>query len=327
MLGVKKFSILSIWGAVLSSGSVDLWGNEGVSSKAESLLQNANSIAVYLTNSLLTGLLVSLLLVLVIRLLMRNGIHSVPQRGQALVESLIDTLGGILEPIVGKHLFRSVFPLLLGYFVFILIQNLSGLLPGIGSIGFERDGHCLGIFRPMNADLNATLALALIASLAWTYFCVRCVGISGLCGHIFGNKADKKEVHRIVYLLLFFVFFGVGFVECLSIVFRIVSLSFRLYGNVFGGENLLHNMYAMSEFLTSGGLAQTDFYALLHSFSVSLAVLLHWGIRLLGYFLPLPFYFLEFLIGLVQAFVFTLLVAVYIGLICNHDEEELMRKV
>jgi len=90
-------------------------------------------------------------------------------------------------------------------------------------------------------------------------------------------------MHFIVGL----IFILVGFIEVISILFRPVSLSFRLFGNVFGGENLLSNMHG-----------------------------------LMAYFLPVPFYLLEVLIGLIQAFVFTLLVAVYIGLICNHEGGE-----
>jgi F-type H+-transporting ATPase subunit a len=108
---------------------------------------------------------------------------------------------------------------------------------------------------------------------------------------------------------------------------RVISLSFRLYGNIFGGENLLHNIYGMSEFLTSGKVVDTDFYAMLVSFSPVLAVVFNGVMSKLGYFLPLPFYFLEFLVAIVQAFVFTLLVTVYMGLICNHGEEEFVREV
>jgi F-type H+-transporting ATPase subunit a len=103
---------------------------------------------------------------------------------------------------------------------------------------------------------------------------------------IFGNKADKKETPAIIYYPLFVIFFAAGLIELISIGFRPVSLSFRLFGNIFGGENLMHSMSGIQK----------------------------WG-------LPAPFYFLELLIGFVQAFVFTLLVSVYIGLICNHGDE------
>jgi F-type H+-transporting ATPase subunit a len=103
---------------------------------------------------------------------------------------------------------------------------------------------------------------------------------------LFGNKANKKDVPSVLYYFLFVIFGIVGLIEIVSITFRPISLSFRLFGNVFGGENLLHLM--------------TGLYK--------------WG-------LPIPFYFLELLIGFVQALVFTLLVSVYIGLICKHDAE------
>jgi F-type H+-transporting ATPase subunit a len=317
MKKLKKYGVC----AIIFSGSAGAWAAEGLSAKAESLYSGQGTFR-YFTNSFLTGLLISCLIVLVIRLLTRKGVALIPTKGQACIEYLIECVGGILEPIVGKHLFAKAFPLLLGYFIFILIHNLSGLFPGVGSIGWGQGEHWVGIFRPMNADLNATLALAVIATGAWGYFCLKFVGIHGLYEHIFGNKAEKGEIHGAMYGLLFFIFLGVGCVECLSILFRVVSLSFRLYGNVFGGENLLHNMYEMSEFLTSGGLKNTDCYASFASFSPALAAIVHGVVAKLGYFLPLPFYFLEFLVGVVQAFVFTLLLAVYMGLICNHGEEK-----
>ncbi|MFW6354577.1 MAG: F0F1 ATP synthase subunit A, partial [Verrucomicrobiota bacterium] len=124
------------------------------------------------------------------------------------------------------------------------------------------------------------------ALFGWGYFVLRYAGFKTLIFDLFGNKADKEDVGVGMYVLLFPIFIGVGFIEVVSILFRPVSLSFRLYGNVFGGENLLANMT---------GLAP--------------------------YVVPVPFYFLETLIGLVQALVFTLLTAVYIGLICNHGDE------
>jgi F-type H+-transporting ATPase subunit a len=318
MAGNNKFYLLSIY----FFGTVNVFAEgEGLSPKAESII-NGNGILNYLTNSLLTSLVISLAIVFVVRLVVRRGVTLVPQAGQACIESLLENMGNVLEPIVGRHLFPKIFPLLLGYFIFISIHNLSGLFPGIGSIGFEHEGQLRGILRPMNADLNATLALAITATIAWAYYSVKCVGFGGLYGHIFGNKANKSEVSQAVYALLFVIFFGVGLIECLSILFRIVSLAFRLYGNVFGGENLLHNMYEMSESLVTGELIRSDFYAMTSPFFRGIAIGANWVASKLGYFLPLPFYFLEFLVGLVQSFVFTILVAVYVGLICNHEEEE-----
>ena len=89
-------------------------------------------------------------------------------------------------------------------------------------------------------------------------------------------------------LLLVVVFFAAGCLEIISILFRPVSLSFRLYGNIFAGENMLETMAR----LVPG----------------------------MGWLLPIPFYFLELLVGLVQALVFTLLTAVFTLLICQHEE-------
>ena len=122
--------------------------------------------------------------------------------------------------------------------------------------------------------------------LAWFYFIMRYSGPAFVIKELFGNKAEKGEVPIAIYIPLFAVFFAVGLIEVVSILFRPISLSFRLFGNVFGGENLLHAMSGISR----------------------------WG-------LPIPFYFLELLIGFVQALVFVLLVSVYIGLICNHGDD------
>jgi F-type H+-transporting ATPase subunit a len=148
-------------------------------------------------------------------------------------------------------------------------------------------GEWVPFVRPANADLNGTVALALVAITCWFYFIMRFAGPAAVLKDIFGNKAQKSEMPAAVYYPLFVVFFVIGIIELVSIVFRPISLSFRLFGNVFGGENLLHTMSGIFK----------------------------WG-------LPVPFYFLEFIIGFVQALVFTLLVSVYIGLICNHGDDD-----
>lgn len=241
-----------------------------------------------ITNSMIMGWVVSIILVLLVRLAIRKR-GLVPSRGQGALEVVIEGVSGLIEPIVGKRMLRPVFPLLVGLFCFILIHNWSGLLPGVGTVGhITEEGGLRYFFRPANADLNMTLGLALVSLVAWLYYCLRYAGLGTLVFDLFGNKADKKETPGAVYLFLFIIFFVVGIIEVISILFRPVSLSFRLFGNVFGGENLLHAMSSL------GGI---------------------------GVLIPVPFYFLEVLIGLVQALVFTLLVSVYIGLICNHGDD------
>jgi F-type H+-transporting ATPase subunit a len=272
------------------------------------------------TNALLTGWIVSLGWIMVIRRMLRK-LTPLPSRRQALMECIIDGLKDLLEPIVGKRALSYVFPVLLGYFFFILMHNWSGLFPGIGSIGLYVGEVFVPILRPMNSDLNATLGIALMAMIMWTYCVLRCVGLQGFCEDTFGNKSEKNGISPFIYQVLTVVFLAVGCIECISIAFRPISLSFRLFGNVFGGETLLHHMYGFGEFLTSGSFAQTDLYRMLSEVSSRMAHGVSTFLSWIGYLLPLPFYFLECLIGLIQAFVFTLLVAVYIGVICHHGEE------
>ncbi|MDR0351235.1 MAG: F0F1 ATP synthase subunit A [Puniceicoccales bacterium] len=274
-----------------------------------------------ITDTLVTSWVISLAIILLMKWLVGAGPTKIPGTGQAVVESILGGLQTIMEPIMGRKAFRHIFPLLFGYFVFILLQNWSGLLPGIGSILHKSGGVYVGILRPVNSDLNATLALALISLAAWMYLSIKHVGVAGLYGHIFGNKAEREGIPGLMYGFLFIIFFGVGLIECISILFRGVSLSFRLYGNVFGGDNLLHNMYTFSEFLTNDGFVKTELFGTALNALGGGANLIAFIIKYLGFLLPLPFYFLEILVGLIQSFVFTLLVAVYVGLIVNHDDE------
>ena len=240
-----------------------------------------------ITNSMVMSWTISIAIIVAVRLMVGKP-KLIPSKGQAVIESGINTIRDIVEPIVGKRMFRPTFPLLCGLFFFILVHNWSGLLPGVGAFGFyDEHEHLKYWWRPANADLNMTAALGIIAAVfSWTYFVLRYAGFKALILDLFGNKADRNDVGTVMWVVLIPVFIGVGLIEVISIVFRPVSLAFRLFGNVFGGENLLTNMTG-----------------------------------LLPYVVPVPFYFLETLIGLVQALVFTLLTAVYIGLICNHGEE------
>jgi F-type H+-transporting ATPase subunit a len=257
---------------------------KGVETAATSLFKIG---PIPVTNSMVASWPVALVLIVAIRLAIRKP-KLIPTRPQALVENLVEGILNITAPIVGEKVAKPTFPLLIALFTFILIQNWSGLFPGVGTIYMvdHGTGRWMELVRPGNADLNSTLALAAVAIAGWFYFIMRYAGPVFVLKDIFGNKADKNEVPAVVYYPLFVIFFLVGIIEVISIVFRPISLSLRLFGNVFGGESLMHAMSGMEK----------------------------WG-------LPAPFYFLELLIGFVQAFVFTLLVSVYIGLICNHGDD------
>ena len=278
---MRSLSLIGLFSPALVFAS-----SEGVNPSAQDLFHIGG---VPISNSIFTTWLIAALIIIAIRLAVGTP-KLIPGKGQGVVEGMAQGLRDALEPIVGKKMIGKTFPLLCGFFVFILLMNWSGLLPGVGTIKFQHDGHWLDAIRPANSDLNTTLALSVLSFVAWTYFVLRYAGFKVLVFDLFGNKADKKEVGMLMWVLLIPIFFAVGGIEVVSIAFRLISLSFRLFGNVFGGENLIH---ALSDPSTLGAFAT--------------------------YVVPAMAGLLEILVGLIQALVFTLLSAVYIGLICNHE--------
>ncbi len=270
----------------ITSASVFAGEEHGLSKSAEALF-NIGPLPV--TNSILTSWIVSAVLILAVRFIVGRP-QLVPSRGQAVVENFLDGVRNVTAPVVGTKVAPYVFPLLIGFFSYILIQNWSSLLPGVGTVMFKHQEtggawNWVPFVRAGNADLNGTIALAVVGITAWLYFILRYAGPKLILKDIFGNKATKGEVPSFLYYGLFGVFFVIGFIELVSMMIRPISLSLRLYGNAFGGEYVIHTMSGITR----------------------------WA-------LPLPFYFLEFLVGLIQALVFTLLISVYIGLICNHGD-------
>lgn len=254
--------------------------SEGVAPSAAKLVDFGHGWA--LTNSMVTGWAISTLLILLVLFLVgRPSIF--PSKGQAVIESLLEALRELFEPIVGKRAFPAAFPVLVTFFLYILFHNWMGLIPGVGTMGWGHDveGHfhlTRPLIRPFNSDFNGTIALALISFGAWAIIVFKFAGPKVIMMDLFGNKADKNETPGWLYPILSIVFLLVGFIEVFSIAIRPFTLSVRLFGNVFGGENLLHG---------------TSFFFV--------------------------FYFMELLVGLIQALVFTLLTSVYIGLLCNHE--------
>ena len=268
---------------LLGTSARALASDDGVSTKAEILFRLG---PLPVTNSMVASWSIALFLIIAIRVATWKP-KLIPTPGQAIVESLVQGVLDLITPIVGPKVARPAFPLLVGLFTYILIQNWSGLLPGVGTIKILENGQWMDLIRPGNADMNSTVALAVVSMICWLYLILRYAGPRAVLYDLFGNKADKKDIPAVIYYFLFIIFFGVGLIEVVSILFRPVSLSFRLFGNMLGGENLMHAMYGLQR----------------------------WG-------LPVLFYPLEILVGFVQALVFTLLVSVYIGLICNHGDDE-----
>jgi F-type H+-transporting ATPase subunit a len=138
----------------------------------------------------------------------------------------------------------------------------------------------------VNADLNTTLAMGAVFFLFWLIWAWKANGPVGILKHIFGFQGEARGIMHVVMAI---VFFAVGFLELISILIRPVALALRLYGNIFAGEVMLDTM--------------------LHK------------VPAIGWLLPVPFYLMEVLVGLIQALVFMLLSAVFIVLICSHGDE------
>jgi len=226
------------------------------------------------TNSLLASLIVSLFLISIALLLSRS-IKGKPSRAQALVEEIFTFIIELAESAGGKDA-RKYVPLVLTFFFYILFSNWIGLLPGFGSIVIERVEHghheLVPLFRGATADLNTTLALALISVFAIQFY---------------GIGSAKMNYFKRFFNFSNPIHFFTGILELLSDVAKIISFSFRLFGNIFAGEVLL-------------------------------AVV----VGLLPYVVPLPFFGLEIFVGFIQAVVFAVLTLVFIHTAASEFSEE-----
>ena len=243
-----------------------------------------------ITNSMVVTIIVALGIILVAQLATRN-VQLIPSGLQNFVEWLVESLYGFFESILGADMVKRTFWFFGTIFIFILFSNWFGLVPGLGTVGWDvgADGHVhKPLLRGVNADLNMTLGMAAIFMILWLYWCLKALGPGGFAGHIFNVKGHGAGFFGI-FLVLVFIF--VGLIEVVSIGVRPVALTFRLYGNVFAGENILETVLAL-------------------------------GGPYFGWLAVLPFYLLELLVGLVQALVFALLTSVFTALMCEHHDED-----
>jgi F-type H+-transporting ATPase subunit a len=244
------------------------------------------------SNSMLVTWLVTLLIITVARLATWR-MKETPEGLQNFVEWMVESLRNFLESVLGRELTAKTYWFFATSFIFIITTNWFGLIPGVGTVGWgvpDETGVLHHISRPLlrgaNADLNLTLAMSVIFFGAWFGWALRANGVGGFLLHIFGPRGDSKGFMK---LLMVVVFLCVGVLEMVSILFRPVSLSFRLYGNIFAGETMLE---AMSNLVPA-----------------------------LAPLIPVPFYFMELLVGFVQALVFMLLTAIFTLLICSHGDD------
>jgi F-type H+-transporting ATPase subunit a len=268
---------------------------EGTAGAGEALQLKASRLGslwgVPVTNSLLATWLVALVLVVFTQLAVRRA-SLVPGRLQGFLEMVLDGLLTFLAGLMGEDLARKIFWFLATLFLFILCANWCGLLPGFGTIGWGiKSAQGMTITRPLlrgaDADVNLTFGIALLFSGYWLLWSVQAQGVGGFIWHLFGPKGGTPGV---VGFLVGLVFVAVGILEVISIAFRPISLSLRLFGNIFAGETMMET--------------------LAHTFPMA------------SWLVPVPFYFIELVVGLVQAAVFTLLAGIFTMLSCEHGDSD-----
>lgn len=246
-----------------------------------------------ITNAMLNSWLV-LIIVVILAIALRRSLKIVPRGLQNAMEMIIEGFLGLFDSVTGSRKKSLAFaPLVLAFFFFILLNNWSGILPGVGSIGqvIEKGGEKFFIpyFRGGTADLNTTLALATIGVVVSHIMGIIAIGWWKYLNKFLNIKAlleiPKKVIKEPTILIVNPIKIFVGFVEIISELAKVASLSFRLFGNVFAGEVLLASMSA-----------------------------------LLAFGLPLPFLFLEILVGLIQALIFAMLILTYLTINTTAEE-------
>ncbi len=237
------------------------------------------------TNSLLNSWL-AVIIIVIISLKIKHNIQIVPGKLQNLFEAIIEFFLDFFDSITGsREKSLKFFPFIFAFFLFILLSNWMGLLPGVGSIGkvVEENGHLIFVpfFRGGTADLNNTLALAIIGVVASHIIGVISIGIWNHLNKFINIKTileiPKKIKEDKTVIMVNPIKALASLLEIVTEIAKVVSLSFRLFGNIFAGEVLLASMAAI-----------------------------------LAFGLPIPFMFLEVLVGFVQALVFALLVLSYL---------------
>ena len=217
------------------------------------------------TNALLLSL-VAVIFLVVLGLVLRRKLLLVPGKLQSIFEFLIDSLLDLMDSVLGeRRLSEKYLPLIATIFLFILTSNWLGLFPIVGSLEISKNHHVIPLLRAPASDLNFTIALAMISVFSVNFLGAFATGLRKYLSKFFTFKNP--------------IFSFVGILEFLSEFIKIISFSFRLFGNVFAGEVLL----------------------MIVGF-------------LVPHFIPLPFLFLEVFVGFIQAFIFSMLTLVFLAM-------------
>ncbi len=223
------------------------------------------------TNSMVGALMASVILLLAASYFIRRA-HLVPTRMQSLIEMPIEWITGIVSGSTTR--WRGYAGLILALFLMILVANWVGLLPGVGTIGLihhtDHGEELIPLIRPASADLNFTLGLAIVAFIVFVWWGVRINGVRGYLRELVGEPVYMAPLMFPIHLI--------------SELSRLISLSMRLFGNVFAGEVLLATMIALAPIIVPAvflgleavfGFVQALVFALLTMTYISLAIAEH----------------------------------------------------
>lgn len=189
---------------------------------------------------------------------------------QNAAESIIETFYSLTES-VAQNAAAKIFPYFMSFFLFILFVNWSSLIPGVGTIGIREHGELIPLFRGATSDLNVTLGLALVSAAATHSLSIRTIGVKDYFSRYFSFNPINLFI---------------GILEIISEITKVISLSFRLFGNIFAGEIVLLTVSSIFAFI-----------------------------------FPLPFLLLEVIVGLVQALVFSMLTMVFMAILTTSHKQ------
>jgi F-type H+-transporting ATPase subunit a len=249
-----------------------------------------------ITNALFTGW-IAVFVLIIISIAVRAKIKQIPKGFQNLFEIIIEGAESIINQVTNdKKITAKVFPIALSIFLFVLINNWLGIMPlgGFGIIENTEHGKAfIPLIRSGTADLNMTLAMGVLSVIGANIFGIMSIGTWKMFNKYVNIKAFVDMIRKVrkepTLLISAPIMFFVGVLELIGEFAKVASLSFRLFGNVFAGEVLLLSMSTI-----------------------------------LAYVLPLPFIGLEILVGVIQAFIFSILTVVYYTIAAqdhDHDEE------
>lgn len=222
------------------------------------------------TNTLLDTLLVDIILVGGAAYIGRK-ITLIPTNFlQNITEWAVETFYNLTES-VSQYAAYKIFPYFMTFFLFILFINWSALIPGIGSIGFFHGHELVPLFRGATSDLNTTLGLALVSAVATHSLSIKTIGLSDYLSRYFSFNPINLFI---------------GILEIISEITKVISLSFRLFGNIYAGEVVLATVSSIFAFI-----------------------------------FPLPFLMLEVIVGFVQALVFSMLTMAFMAILTTAHKE------